>query len=346
MSQSQPSHDPRPTIRWIAQELLVSGSGRSVDVMDGPEVSIAALTAGLDPEAVDRVGPDFRFGAMEALSAVHAVICEQMLSATTHELLLKRPRSIALTAIASDPGLQQKQLSQATGIQESNLSQYVRELAEAALIEPALPSAGRGKAWQLSQWGHHALVTLSDVVAAATSPEEYAIALRGAIRLHGVLRSRGNDNGMTIPKSEFYRRLQVAIETEASEPIQLTTLFSGDLRDHQTPWTFHERVFKEGILNRPVHWIFLRNSTNQPWVDDLIDHAQGNELVSASILEDIDSPATTVQVLDEEGLFYPIGPDDEGLLRSRADAQRAWDQLAERAEPKIEHGARAELSTV
>lgn len=329
----------RASVRRVARALAVASHSHSIDALKEPKIGVARLTAGLDPDTVDADSAEFRFGAGEALATLLNALAEQMLSTSAVELLRKSQRARVLNAIAAHPGATQKQLAERLAIKESNLSHYVQELSRAGLVEPSLPPEPPGKAWALSPWGLQTFFGLISGPLAGQIPEaELTQGLQGAVRQRGDSGGRDGGGPVPIPKNEVYRRLNEALSRESEEPVRLTTFYGGDLRAHKRPWRLHERVFKQGDVQRPVEWILLNSKVTKPWVRYLIEHAEGNSHVSVWSIDELEDPVPTVQVLDEEGLLYPLPPNDTGLVESREEALAAWEQHRKGAQPELVRG--------
>jgi hypothetical protein len=197
-----------------------------------------------------------------------------------------------------------------------------------------VPGGARGKAWELSPWGRRVFVAAISGPLADRVPE--AELAEGA---HAMLRKPGPAL-LTIPNDEVYRRLDSALSLPSDKPLQLTTLIEGDVREHERSWQLLERVFMEGRIERPVEWILLDTDATQ----GLIEEAEGNDRVSVWSIEqgEIDriDDAVTVQVLDSEGLVYPVPPRGVGLVGDRADALEKWTQMSSAGHPVLLRGAR------
>jgi len=315
--------ETRPLLRRLGRALAVASHGQSVDALDAPAIELARLQAGIDPESVDPHSAAFRLGAIEAYSTVINALSEQMLSRSAMDMLRKASRSRLLAAIAGNPGVVQKTLSDRAQVKESNLSKYVRQLADAGLIEATHPEEGRGKAWRLSPWGVQTLFQASDVISAHVQPEDFTAALQGAIEIRG----RGSvvpqtDYVTLIPKDEVYRRLQEAMETRNDEPLRVTTFYRDDLRLHKRAWPLHKKFVTE--TNRPIEWILRRDDLTKSWVDELVEMAIGNTCVTIYELDNIADPGPTVQVLDNDGLQYPVSRDGDAIVRPKDEAYEEW----------------------
>jgi MarR family len=177
-------------IRAIAQSLALAAKSANAHDLDAPNLDIAALTAGLDPNVLNSESPEFRAGAAAALSSVLSALADQMLSMVALEVLRKRHRARVLSALASRPGLTQKKLAELLQLQESNLSVYLRELSQTGFVEPAPPVEGWGKAWSLTSWGISRFLDLVDGQLAGLVPEdELELGIRGALTLAAARRS-------------------------------------------------------------------------------------------------------------------------------------------------------------
>jgi hypothetical protein len=261
-----------------------------------------------------------------------------MLSRSSLAILRKATRARTLLAISAHPGVPQKDLSAVSRIKESNLSVYVRDLANAGLVEPT-PASKNGKAWKLSPWGVQTLFQATEVLSPSVSPEVLTKALQGAIELRGAaVPVPSGELAAMIPKDEVYRRLELALNTTGAEPLRVTTFYGGDLRQHDRAWDLHEKYVTKP--KRPVHWILHRDHRTKEWTDVLIQKADGNPLVSIFALGKIDEPGPSVQVLDDAGLLYPLGPAERGLISSRDEALVGWESYRDRAEPALVNGAR------
>jgi MarR family len=345
---SSAGQDPRAAIRRLARSLALASHSGSPDVLKEPRIQLAQLTAGLDPDAVDPESADFRFGAAQALGRVLNGLAEQAMSHSTVEMLFKKQRARVLTSIAAESGSPQKELSERLGIRESNLSRYVQELAGAGLIEPAATAASnkKGKAWELSPWGVKTFFTIvSGPVAANVPDDELAAGLSGARQRHSVIALDVAQEGarsaqpMTISKNEVYRRLEEALGRRTDRPLHLTTLFAGDLRDHERPWKLHDLVFHQGVVRRPVEWVFFADKRTEGWLPGLLSAAEGNAQLSIWTIGQTEEVSPTVQVLDDEGLVYPLPPQDEGYVQSRAASLMAWTSFRDQGELKLMAGS-------
>jgi DNA-binding MarR family transcriptional regulator len=326
-------------VRRLARALAIASRSRDLDSLTDHKIALSKLTAGLDPKEVDRASPEFRFGAAEALGTVLNGLAEQMLSGSTTHLLGKSQRARVLAGIAAHSGSTQKELAGRLSIKESNLSQYLRELGDAGLVEPAVSSRRRGKAWALSPWGLQAFFAItSGPVAALVPAEELTEAMSAARARRGEAASAFPHDERTISKDETYQRIDDALSVQSDRPVLLTTLYTGDVRTHKRPWSIHQRVVEDGGICRPVKWILAEGPEAEPWQSEFIKQATGNHFVSIWKRARPDDPTPTVQVLDDAGLFYPIAPDDAGLVRSRADGLAAWNQMFVGARPLLVDG--------
>jgi hypothetical protein len=166
------THDASGDIRAVAYAIADAIRGESAAALDEPNVRAATLAADIDPNALDRGSAAFRAGAAAALSSVIGALSEHMLAPGTLALLSKSQRARILAAFAAHPGLSQGQLATLLEVQESNLSLYVRELAHAGLVQPAVPKHGRGKAWRLTWWGATTLLEQLDGPIGALVPDD------------------------------------------------------------------------------------------------------------------------------------------------------------------------------
>jgi len=337
---SDESHrlDASPDVRRLARELALVSHAPTADALDRPKVEIARLTAGLNPNKVDKTAADYRFGAVEALSTMLNGIAEQMLSTSTLSMLRKGPRARILAGIAAHRGATQKSLAETLSVKESNLSSYVRDLANAGVIEPTIAHSGpRGKAWALTPWGVEAFFAVANGdMAELVPPEELSAGLHGALRQRP---TGGSGGSVMIQKDDFYNRLELALDHKTSVPLWLSTLFPGDLREHERPWKLHQRVFKDGAVARPVNWLLLDDAKTGSWVSELIADAHGKSQVSVWSVEHLRDPTPTIQVLDYEGLVYPLLPNDCGLVQDRETAMEAWKQISTYARLRVHEGA-------
>jgi DNA-binding MarR family transcriptional regulator len=328
-------------VRRLSRAIAIATHARTVDALEGPAVDVAQLAAGLDPDEVDPESSDFRFGATEAFSALLNALAEQMLSRSAIDLLRKRSRAQTLVAIAIEPGLPQKALSDRTGIAESNLSGYIRELAASGLLEPATPAGGaKGKAWRLSPWGSQTIPQVIDVLAPSVEDKLLQQALHAALGARNrPMPVLTGESASLIPKEEVYRRLELAATRDTDEMMYASTFYGGDLRDHANAWRLHQRVIAEA--RRPITWVILRDERTLPWVDEIVNQASGNKHFTILTLDEIAEMRSPVQVLDDDGLVYPIDRDDNGLVRPKDVAEDLWRGYGEGAKTVLIGGKRS-----
>ncbi len=328
MSTHDEEANARPMIRRLARLLALSSHSRNIEAVERAADEIARLTAGVDPSTVNPSSGDFRSGASEALSVLLNAVSEQMISRSTVNLLHRKPRPRVFVAIASSPGMTQKELSEAIGVKESNLSTYIRELAAVGLIEPAAPVSQKGKAWRVAPWGIQTFFQALADLTESVPEEELAHATQALIALRsGVADAPSAGEPETISKEEYYMRLDAALGIETSKPLLLSTFFKGDLREHERPWDLHKRVFERREFNRPLEWIMVLNDATKAWMGELFEAAEGERRLNVYSVTEVLDPVPTVQVLDHEGLFYPLPPGDEGLVKSRSEAIETWESV-------------------
>jgi DNA-binding MarR family transcriptional regulator len=309
---------------------LIAACSRSGDLkaLDEPGRDLLQLLSVLDPDVLDTTSPNYAFGAVDAFSSVLNALAEQMVSQSTIELLLRKPRPRVFAAVAADAGLTQTALSSRLNMKASNLSGYIRELAQVGLIEATLPASGRGKAWRLSPWGNQVFLDMLTMLSSSLSSSEFSDALRAVVSSpHGVPTIALPETTPVISKREYYSRVEAALEVDTSEPLRLSTLYAGDLRSHARPWKLHEKVFSRLTYPRPIELLFVSNPDTRPWIKILLQRKHEADPISLYLLPERQEPTATVQVLDEEGLLYPIPPRDSSLIIGRGSALEDWSRL-------------------
>jgi DNA-binding MarR family transcriptional regulator len=202
--------------RDLARDIVAAGRGTDASSLDALELRAATIAAGVDPEVVDPSSDDYRLAVAETLAAVLGALRRQLLSLDAVEVLRRSNRARLLNLIGIRPGLTQRQLADAAGIQTSNLSVYLKDLRNAGFIEPTRPNVGIGKAWALTNWGrqtHVALITRSIDVRDIPSDERES----GARHLAGLTVS-GTPAGGRVEREEIgMSREEIGMRYSSSE---------------------------------------------------------------------------------------------------------------------------------
>lgn len=331
------TNESEQRIKEIARELAFATLKNDLEKLEKAKVSIARFST----ETLERADAggagwkDYRSGASAALTALLSTLREHLLSPNAWSLLLRRNHARVLNAVTAWPSLRQIDLAERLGVKESNLSTYLRDLANAGFVEPGISKQARGKAWVTTPWGTRALAMLLEHGLDALVPKDEL--KKGALAL--VL----NDQTRATPpaeisKSAFYSLLRKAAKTPSSAPLRLSTFFRGDLREHERPWKLHHEVFEARKTLRPISWIFLRDKNTEGWVQELVHKAEGNVHLTVYGLDAVEDPVPTVQVLDDSGLLYPISPDDAALVVPYEEAVAAWESHRRSARVLLKQG--------
>src|SRR5688572_22343304 len=141
-------------VRRLARSTAFAVGTRRQGPLDEAREGLAKLIVGVDLRIIDKSSAAYAVGAHDAFAMLVSALTEQTLSDETRKLLLKRAR--VLNAVVAYPRFNQKRLATQLGLRESNLTTYLRELADAGLVERTAPAEGSGQAWALTPWGFKA----------------------------------------------------------------------------------------------------------------------------------------------------------------------------------------------
>jgi len=284
------------------------------------------LILDVDPDSVDEKSPSYRYGSFDVLASIVSALEEQTLSANTCELLSKSGRARILNAVVGYPGRNQKQLSSALGIQESNLAIYLRELLDERLLEPSPRNLARGRCYTLTPWGKKAWEKI------VASHKSYGIPWLELRQGLDAKTPSPREHGL-IKKEDFYKEIFAALTKKSEQPVHLSTLFTSQLDTNTQSAQFHRRAIQEsGHLQRPIHWIFAKTPKSEKVVKQLQSHCHGDPRMHLYFVEPSEVPVPTQQVLDTEGLVYPVVKDFAQSV-DRDSALITWNKFLESATP-------------
>jgi len=182
-------------VRALAER--VAAAARDPERLDEVRRAAQRALTGIDPEAIERGGADYRAGQAELVAAIVTALAERSLSRQTSEMLLKANRARVLDAVARHPGLNQRQLAGALDLAPSNLNDYLGELREHGLIEQTVAREGRGVAFQITPWGRQAMSTIEAHHPSSARPASAAAAAsRAALARPRAVPSARPKNGL------------------------------------------------------------------------------------------------------------------------------------------------------
>ena len=171
-------------VRVVAHQVAISLLRGSNEALAHAERDVARLTAGHDPDTIDRSSPEYIFGASDALSAAVSAVGEATPDQTTVELLAQRSNARLLAKIASQPSITIEEITEGMDQIDAEMTaeERLEMLRALVLIEPAHPPEGSSdSAWQLSPWGKQTYMRLLPEIAQSAGVEPTIHGIRGIL---------------------------------------------------------------------------------------------------------------------------------------------------------------------
>lgn len=173
-------------IRAAALNIVLATFGKSSKEFERVNIDVARLTAGIDPDSIDRRSLEYIFGAAEALSSTISAAIERLPDADTVDFILRKKNARLIAVIAAEPGIVESSLPveelEGDGTINAITNTRVFSLSRIGMIEPALPPEGiTEKAWKLSPGGRSFYLRLLPELAESAGIEETLDGLRGIL---------------------------------------------------------------------------------------------------------------------------------------------------------------------
>ena len=176
--------DNATRVRVVAHQVAISLLRGSNEALAHAGRDVARLTAGHDPDTIDRSSPEYIFGASDALSVAISAVGEAIPNQPIVVFLQVTDNAKMFAKIASRPDISTGEVIEELSKLEDDMPAEERlvTLKELGLIEPAVPLGGSvDRAWRLSPWGKRTYLKLLPEIAEAAGTEPTIHGLRGIL---------------------------------------------------------------------------------------------------------------------------------------------------------------------
>lgn len=117
--------------------------------LESDVVQTAMITAGMDPEAVDRDSLDYAFGVSDALNGFIFWL-GQYKNPQTEQFIEENGGDVMLRVIAENPGASLSTLAERAGQSLLSFGRKFSRLRRSQLLEPSIPAEPGRTGWQLT----------------------------------------------------------------------------------------------------------------------------------------------------------------------------------------------------
>jgi hypothetical protein len=173
----QPEMSTEARIRILGFNLGFGSQYPTSEKVSETNIEVARLTAGIDPDSIDKNSPEYLMGAADAFSQTLGTLVESMPSKEYVDFLEQKNNAEVLVSLAATPGI---------SIDE----RQALELRALLLIEAAKPLKAGEKGWRLTPWGEGVFFRfLRDELPQMVEEEQLLKGVSGIIQRNNKLRA-------------------------------------------------------------------------------------------------------------------------------------------------------------
>lgn len=161
---------PEVKVRRLARQIIVGtfAAGHTGE-LSPLDVEIAQLTAGLDPDAIDKTSPDYIFGASDAFASSVSSLSEMLVHPNLAEKLKLAPNAKVFAAFAGVDFIPSEEVGRIIDDEMESFA-AVNMLHYASLIQYGVEE--HNPVWRISPYGDQAFMRLLPELAQAVDQSE------------------------------------------------------------------------------------------------------------------------------------------------------------------------------